>query len=414
MSQLNKRDTDFAHLHPTYRAKITTVLDRLASEGLPFRLFEGFRSPQRQTYLYAQGRTRPGAKVTNALAWQSYHQYGVSGDLVLYINGSWSWDTEGGKDRWWRRMQEIGREEGLKPLSWELPHLELEGLRLSDLQTGRYPAGGDETWAEKLEEAIVSWSGPQPAPPIPQEVAERPALEVISAAALGLDAPPPGSADWHSKYSGVEWRYDGRGVYIRGEGSEPQRTAGAPLTCRRIWELYKEPIVGAARKYSVPPEIIVMTVATETSFARHANFTGPETFRWEAHVKNEDVNPPTFGDYSAGPMQTLATTARWVIQAQGLPYQPFAVAPVYTSRPPAPHTHPLYDGAANIDIGTAEIKQRWGSTGDDPILVAAAFNSGGIRQSSENRWRLKSYGNHLDRAARWYGDACAVLAEARR
>jgi peptidoglycan L-alanyl-D-glutamate endopeptidase CwlK len=413
MSQLDKRDTDFSNLHPTYRAKITTVLDRLASEGLPFKLFEGFRSPQRQMYLYAQGRTRPGGKVTNAVAWQSLHQYGVAADLVLHINGSWSWDTKGGKDKWWRRMNDIGREEGLESLSWELPHLQLDGLKLSDLRAGRYPAGGDETWAEKLEEAIVSWAGAQPAPPAPEDAAARPPIEEINAAALGLDAPPPGSAGWHSKFSGVEWRYDARGVYVRGGGAGPQRTSGQPTTCRRIWELYKEPIVGAARRYGVPPEIIMMTIATETAFARQFNFTGPHTFRWEAHVENRDVNPPTLGDYSAGPMQTLGTTARWVIQAQGLPYQPFAVAPVYTTRPAPPTAHPLYDGATNIDIGTAEIKQRWNSTGDDPILVAAAFNAGSIRQLNSNRWHLKSHGDHLDRAAKWYGDACAVLADVR-
>ncbi|HEX6624905.1 MAG TPA: M15 family metallopeptidase, partial [Pyrinomonadaceae bacterium] len=307
MSQLDRRDSDFAHLHPTYRAKVTTVLDQLVAEGIPFKLFEGFRSPQRQQYLYGQGRTRPGAKVTNAVAWQSLHQFGVAADLVLHINGQWSWDTSGNKKKCWRRLHEVARDNGLEPLSWELPHLQLSNLKLADLQAGRYPAGGDETWADQLEESIVSWSGNPPSPPPPAEVALRPPMEEIHVAALGLDAPAPGSAGWHNRNSGIEWRYDGRGVYVRGEGSQPLRTGGQPQTCRRIWELYKEPIVSAASKYEVPPEIIMMTIATETAFARNYNFTGPNTFRWEAHVRNTDVNPPSMGDYSAGPMQTLGT-----------------------------------------------------------------------------------------------------------
>ena len=43
-----------------------------------------------------------------------------------------------------------------------------------------------------------------------------------------------------------------------------------------------------------------------------------------------------------------------------------------------PKTLPLYDAVVNIDIGTAEVKQRIAKTGYDPILVAAAFNAAGI------------------------------------
>ncbi|RWO49220.1 hypothetical protein [Mesorhizobium sp.] len=112
-------------------------------------------------------------------------------------------------------------------------------------------------------------------------------------------------------------------------------------------------------------------------------------------------------------MQTLATTARWVIEAQSLPFHKFNVAPVYRTRPIPPSAeHPLYDPAINIEIGTAEIKQRWAVTGADPILVAAAFNSGGVYEAQSDRWHLRSHGNHLDRAAQWFGDACAVLKEA--
>jgi peptidoglycan L-alanyl-D-glutamate endopeptidase CwlK len=84
---------------------------------------------------------------------------------------------------------------------------------------------------------------------------------------------------------------------------------------------------------------------------------------------------------------------------------------VYAFQPEPPATLKLYEPDINIDIGAAEIKQRINKTCDDPILVAAAYNSGGIYKSTKNPWYLRSHGDHLDRAAKWYGDACAVLKE---
>jgi len=65
----------------------------------------------------------------------------------------------------------------------------------------------------------------------------------------------------------------------------------------------------------------------------------------------------------------------------------------------------------NIAIGAASIDQRFAKTGDDPILVAAAYNAAGLYKTNQNSWRLRSTGDHPDRAARWYGDACRVLQE---
>ncbi len=135
----------------------------------------------------------------------------------------------------------------------------------------------------------------------------------------------------------------------------------------------------------------MMAIAAETSVYRKYGFTGPNTFRWEAHVKVDDVAPPLYGDYSAGPMQILATTARWVIRAQHLNYKPFTASPVFGRSSAPPQSLPLYDPAINIDIGVAVIKQRMVKTGHDPILIAAAFNASGIYASDKNSWRLKTY-----------------------
>ena len=322
------RDRDPEHLHPGIRSRSARLLERLNAEGLPFRLFEGFRSPQRQRWLYAQGRTRPGIVVTKARAWRSYHQYGAAADLVLFEDGHWSWESAGDTQRWWRRMHALAREEGLQPLSWELPHVQLAETRLEDLARGRYPSSGDSTWAENLEQAIASWESPG-APPIPAEAGERPAL-----AGSEPRFPPRGTGGWHRHSGGREWRYDRRGVFLR-EGAaapEPLRTPGQPQTCRTLWGLYAASIGAAAETHQVAPELIVMTVATETGFARRQAFTGPATFRWEPGVRVTDSGEPFYGDYSAGPAQTLASTARWIIRKRALTFVPENLAPAYRNR----------------------------------------------------------------------------------
>jgi len=44
---------------------------------------EGFRSCERQNFLYSQGRTRKGSKVTNAKCGQSMHQRGMAIDIFF-------------------------------------------------------------------------------------------------------------------------------------------------------------------------------------------------------------------------------------------------------------------------------------------------------------------------------------------
>lgn len=172
------RDTNPRHLHPQVRERVAEVLEQLRGEGLPFKLFEGFRSPSRQADLYAQGRTKPGAIVTRAQPWRSYHQYGLAVDLVLFDDATgWSWSTASPRDRWWTRIAPIGRSVGLEALSWEKPHLQLAGLSIDELRIGKYPEGGDWEWAEHLEEMIHGWHDVPAAPAPPSEAPRRPLVE---------------------------------------------------------------------------------------------------------------------------------------------------------------------------------------------------------------------------------------------
>jgi peptidoglycan L-alanyl-D-glutamate endopeptidase CwlK len=160
-----QRNSDLNLLHPLFRETILKVIDQLNLENLPFEIFEAYRWPERQAELFNQGRTTPGSIVTYATAWKSYHQYGLAVDLVLKINGKWSWDNSGKLKIMWDRMHSIGLENGLQFLKFETPHLQIGNTSTEALFHGNYPDGGDQTWSENLKSAILSWHGE--VPPMP-------------------------------------------------------------------------------------------------------------------------------------------------------------------------------------------------------------------------------------------------------
>ena len=407
----SERRSDLESLHPVVRRKVKAVQKQLDDENIPMKVFETFRSPQRQAALYAQGRTAPGSRVTNAYAWESYHQYGVAADFVRFENGSWNWRTDTQERRaQWDRFHEIAISEGLEPLSWEKPHVQLAGYSHTQLMNGDYPQGGDASWAAALSEAISSWPDAG-TPPYPDDQI-RPAM-----ASATMAVTPSGNASWHSLFGGDEWAYDQGGLYTkRANGNlKVWRTPGAPVTVQEVLGQLDAPITRASAKYGVSKELIVMTIATETGALRRVGFTGPDSFRWEQGYTVNATGDDTLdgrekGDYSAGPMQVLSDTARWMNNEYDLGYDNATDFTFFKNKPNPKTEHiGLFDVERCIDVGTAYIRHNMTRTGDDPLLVAAAYNAGGLYPSSANHWRIRSYGNHLDRAAEWYGDACFVL-----
>jgi len=128
-------------------------------------------------------------------------------------------------------------------------------------------------------------------------------------------APRMDSRDFHD-VGGQEWRYDETGVFLRNNPQQPLRTANAPATVNAILAIYGTEIFSASMTRQIPPELIVMTIAVETAIFRNVGFTGPKTFRWEQGVTS----------YSGGPMQILETTARDVISALHLVFEPQQVS----------------------------------------------------------------------------------------
>lgn len=69
-------------LDADFRQRLLTVFHLMAQKGYPMALLEGYRSPERQSHLASLG-----TNVTNAGAYQSFHQYGLAADSAFLRNG---------------------------------------------------------------------------------------------------------------------------------------------------------------------------------------------------------------------------------------------------------------------------------------------------------------------------------------
>lgn len=156
ITQPSARQSDLALLHPRFRQAVAGLLASLAQAGAPFRVFESYRTPERQKWLYDQGRTRPGSIVTKAPPWRSMHQYGLAADLVLFIDGQWSWRDSGPLAAHWALLRQHAAAAGLRTLSWEAPHVEWP-VSLEDAAGPTLMASGDAAWLDNMEASADRW-----------------------------------------------------------------------------------------------------------------------------------------------------------------------------------------------------------------------------------------------------------------
>ena len=153
------RVADLALLHPEMRERSEDLESALRRSGIPLRRFETWRAPRRQAALFYRGRVpghgKPGKRVTFAKPWRSRHQYGLAEDWVFRIGRRWSWDEpERGQ---WESFTTLAQSCDLQTLNFERPHVQLPGIKVSDLIAGRYPEGGDDPWRLNLLAAIGAW-----------------------------------------------------------------------------------------------------------------------------------------------------------------------------------------------------------------------------------------------------------------
>lgn len=121
MSDPTVPDRDPGKLAPLFAATIKAALEECRQTAAPggegfldAKVFEALRSNERQAWLYAQGRTRPGDKVTNAkTATTSWHGYGLAVDVV-HTTKLWNpyGSNEAMNEKWFRAVAAVFKKHG--------------------------------------------------------------------------------------------------------------------------------------------------------------------------------------------------------------------------------------------------------------------------------------------------------------
>lgn len=113
-------------LHPEMRAPVerliaaTSAFEWQHAGGYArFEAFEGYRSPERQHYLFATGKS------TKARPWQSAHQYGLAVDFAVRVykpnSAAWAWLPEFP----WHKLKAMAAIAGLRiPIKWDQGHVQ--------------------------------------------------------------------------------------------------------------------------------------------------------------------------------------------------------------------------------------------------------------------------------------------------
>lgn len=138
-------------LHPPFAERLHVFALHLQAEDGRFQVFETVRPPERQHELFAIGRdpAQPGygKHVTDAQAYQSAHQFGLAADIWPCVNGEWQWWRA--DDPRWEPLIRLAPQFGLECLSWERPHVQMEGFDWRHLAAGPMDTPGWLAWLEQ-------------------------------------------------------------------------------------------------------------------------------------------------------------------------------------------------------------------------------------------------------------------------
>lgn len=126
-------------LHPraeaAARSFMRAAIPLMARHGIDVKIISATRSYAEQDALYAQGRTKPGPRVTNARGGYSNHNFGIAWDIGLFHQGRYL-----GESPHYRECGEVGRSLGLEwGGDWKSfrdePHFQMKtGLTLAQMR----------------------------------------------------------------------------------------------------------------------------------------------------------------------------------------------------------------------------------------------------------------------------------------
>ena len=134
---INSRNVD--DLNRRVASMAREFIAKCAAEKIDVIITSTYRDAESQAALYAQGRTAPGKRVTNAKAGQSYHNYRCAFDFVPVINGKAAWNDAALFERCGKIAESVGLEwAGRWKKFKESAHCQYTGgLTLTQLQAGK-------------------------------------------------------------------------------------------------------------------------------------------------------------------------------------------------------------------------------------------------------------------------------------
>lgn len=126
-------------LLPKVAAMASEFINRCKAAGIDVIITSTYRDAESQNALYAQGRTTPGKKVTNAKGGQSYHNWKVAFDFCPLVNGKPAWNDTALFTKCGEIAEGVGLEWAGRWVKFkELAHCQYTGgLKIADFQAGK-------------------------------------------------------------------------------------------------------------------------------------------------------------------------------------------------------------------------------------------------------------------------------------
>lgn len=126
-------------LNPKVAAMCSEFINRCKAKNIDILITSTYRDAESQNALYAQGRTTPGKKVTNAKGGQSFHNWKVAFDFCPLVNGKPNWNDVALYTKCGEIAESVGLEwAGRWKTFKELAHCQYTGgLTLHDFQQGK-------------------------------------------------------------------------------------------------------------------------------------------------------------------------------------------------------------------------------------------------------------------------------------
>ncbi len=148
MSDVTKPDRDLTKVHPLLQLRLLSFFQECGRRKVSVFITEGYRSGERQDWLYARGRTRDTSRpvLTYAKAGQSYHNLlimdqpcSAAVDVAVWDEDTpWSKSLEwSGSAKEWEKVHAAAEAAGLQTLNFEKPHIQLP-YALDDLRAGAH------------------------------------------------------------------------------------------------------------------------------------------------------------------------------------------------------------------------------------------------------------------------------------